>query len=740
MTVSKTKAVFALSVTVVVVVFGIAVESYDYLRHEYHTETLTVQVTWSDDSFEYDDLKGRPVIYWAGIRGEVVPSDYIAVLPDAIRHESGLYHRDIWIDAEVIPNIKKVRLCIGDRFQEFTRRDLSDLTARDISLGTGNTNEVNVVRLQSERLSLSSAVAYFDGIINWRGDGRLVATVTVFIFVMLSPVAALLLLLFFLARSLSTAYSSGGPRLERGHVWGALALVFIIALGVRLVGLANLDPHIDEYAHTSAALQLLNGTWPNYTRGIVVTLAISGAYFLFGTSSLTELIAIGAVPGVFVSSLTILPVFALGRRISPSVGIIAALLWAISPWAIGMAHWMREYAYFPFLVLAFLLAIVRIFEILLSGVKGRIIPLFFWLSVFLGYSWYAFLIDTVSTLRVGFLFGALISIGLIIEHRQSILLQCKTRPKLLAALFVPGIVLAYIVWSYATGQSQLTLRPESADWRWFHGVFAGSQPLQWWNGSSVFFWPAVFVFVSYVVITWTQRQRTRYLLTWLIVFAGVLFFYVFFFDRYFNARYIFYVLPILCLLFAVVLDGLWDFVLQQRGKWFRPAVLACAIILTLQLVNPVNTWTAMTTTEHGTTFTDNFQPRVRGVICFLRGHVREETTIIETHLRTPLQVTGLGDIASVHGYSSGSDDRFEQVASIVAENPDHGFMILDVKRGGEWEEGFPTAHDFRLADTRVRTLGQLDQFYIYIWGDHDESGVELQNAMRECAVDFEYPN
>lgn len=734
---SKRKVLLGVSVILCLMLLGVALESYNYLRHEYHTETLSVELEWTDESLGYGDDIARPVIFWQGLRGDVVPSDYITVRPDGIRHKSKLYHRNIWIDSQAISRISKVTVCVGDRCQELAPEDLSTRSIHELSVDSSRIAKVSAVKLPVGALSLGSTIPHFDAIVNWHGDLRFLFTVAGFFAVMLLRLLALALLVVFVFRFQPQTSSSCQLSFSPRYLWVGLALVFLVALVVRLVGLGNIDPHIDEYAHVSAGLELLNGTWPDYTRGIVVSLSVAAAYSLFGASSLGELITIGAVPGVLVSSFTVLPLYALGRRITPIVGLIAAALWAISPWAIGMAHSMREYAYFPFLVLAFLVAIVRIFDILFSDARVRIIPFIFWLLVFFGYVWYAFLIDTRSTARVGFLFAALTVIGLVIAHRHTIYLQFMQRPKLIVAVIIPVIVLAYIVWNYATGQRQLTLLPDGADWRWFNDVLRRSQPLQWWSGASTFFWPAVFVLVPYVVITW--RRRTPYLLTWLIVFAGVLFFYIFFFDRYYNARYIFYILPFVCLLFAVVLDALWNFVVEQRRRWLRQALLACAVMFTLQVVNPMNTWTAMTSTEHGTTFTDNFQPRVRGVVCLLRDRVSDGTTIIQSHLSIPLRVTAIDQSASIHGYSMHSDERFDEVASLIAQNPDQGFMILDVKRGGGWAEGFPTGRDFELAGVEIQTLGQLDQFHVYAWGHHEESRAELQAAMRACAVNFESP-
>ena len=568
---------FVSGLIAVLVVAGVLVtlahERYSYLRHEYNTDSLRLDIVWDREPTPRE----YRTVYWQGIRGDVVASDYLSAIPGGVRHESSLYHRGLWVDARVVSDIALIRLCIAERCRTIEPEDLRGFAREEISYNSRQAATVEAVRIEAGDLARGSRIPYFDGIVNWRGDLYLLAFDLAAVGLQLASLGALVLLLLFVLRS------PGGDIREpisgdRRTIWILLAAIFLTALVVRFWGIGNLDPHVDEYTHVSTALGLSRGAWPDYTRGIIVTIAMAAAYTLSGASSFTELITVGAIPGVLAGALAVLPLYALGRRVSPITGLVAALLWALSPWAIGMAHSMREYAYFPLLILIFVLSIVRIFELLVLQSRFRTRVFVLWALLFAAFSCYAFFVDTASTLRAGFLFGGLTALGLVVGYWGRIYSRLRRQPKLLALAVIPLAVLAYIVFSLATGDSQVSAIPQSPDWWWAHALFAGGYPLQSWNGPSLFFWPVVFALLPAFVLA--LRARSVHVGTWLLTFAGVLAFYVFFFDRYTNSRYMFYILPFVCLLAAATLHAIWSFAVAWPVERSRIVLLLCAAAFT----------------------------------------------------------------------------------------------------------------------------------------------------------------
>ncbi|NOZ72767.1 MAG: hypothetical protein GXP38_12795, partial [Chloroflexi bacterium] len=122
--------------------------------------------------------------------------------------------------------------------------------------------------------------------------------------------------------------------------------VMLLALLLRVPNLGNLYPIEDEYFHLIAARQIVEGVplQDVYQRSLwLVTFPVSLMFRLFGY----QLWAARLV-GVVVNVLGLLPLYLLAKKINRPVGILAALLYATSPWIVLYARLVREYAYHPF--------------------------------------------------------------------------------------------------------------------------------------------------------------------------------------------------------------------------------------------------------------------------------------------------------------------------------------------------------------------------------------------------------
>ena len=119
--------------------------------------------------------------------------------------------------------------------------------------------------------------------------------------------------------------------------------IFALGLALRLYGLAGYPPYIDEYIHTSDAVDLyVNHNFEWNRAYLTVTLPIYLSYLIFGVSLWAS-----RLPMVIINMLAIFPLFALGKKIDQKLGYLAVGLFVLNPWAIAAARPARDYAIVP---------------------------------------------------------------------------------------------------------------------------------------------------------------------------------------------------------------------------------------------------------------------------------------------------------------------------------------------------------------------------------------------------------
>ena len=116
------------------------------------------------------------------------------------------------------------------------------------------------------------------------------------------------------------------PRAAAIAVW----VLFAVGVAIRLVNLGGFPPYPDEDNHTSTALELLRTGTTTYTRSLLtVTLPVLLSFKLLGVSWFEA-----RLPMVLLSMASVWPLYAIASRVNRSVGVLAAFLFAISPWMI----------------------------------------------------------------------------------------------------------------------------------------------------------------------------------------------------------------------------------------------------------------------------------------------------------------------------------------------------------------------------------------------------------------------
>ncbi|MBS8121653.1 hypothetical protein [Candidatus Vampirococcus lugosii] len=495
---------------------------------------------------------------------------------------------------------------------------------------------------------------------------------------------------------------------------GILVLAFIL----RYINLTILDPYSDEPAHLIAGYNLLQNGFAEYTRALLVSYSVAFFYWLGNASSFYEYLYWGRLPGIIFSSLTIIPLYFLAKKINKPIAIITISLWAISPWSIGVAKSIREYAFYPFFVLIFILICIKFFENIFKGIFNK--TTIFSGGFILSFLYYVLKIDTLSTLKISLLIFVSILGFFIIKNYKKVFNFIKNikSNKIIASIFYISILLlfGYIIY-YVLGSSHVNFALEFNK-NYFNIFLDGniSSPIHWWNGLEGYKY--ISYFLIFGAVLYSIYYKKYYLLFILTIFIILIFFYTFLFDRYYKPRYIFYVLPFFTILISTGVYGFYSFVksaIFKGGLCKKYISTAIILIFILSIIKPTNTLYPITSDEHGYVKTTNeYHDRLKNAIKLLENRIEENDVFINTIMSSTLELAFGVDENNRYRYSYKDEDRFKKVDEIIANN-NQGFIILDGRRNGYWAEGYPKDEGFYSNDTWVKVLMNKDGIQIYRW-------------------------
>lgn len=503
---------------------------------------------------------------------------------------------------------------------------------------------------------------------------------------------------------------------KRSAYTACFFLILLLAFLLRFANLTILDPYTDEYSHLLAAKDYLDLGYFHYARASMVTYLVIFFSRLGNAASFYEYVFWGRLPGVIFSTLTVIPLYFLTRKISPSVALISIFLWATSPWSIGVAKTIREYAFHPFFILLALLTLVKFLE-LLADFKIRRLPLMIlYLLPAAALAGYAFRYDTASTLRICIVVFAAAAAYYFVAYLLRFKNLAKTGKIAFIVALIPACLVAAWMLVYASSSGHVSIDDLQLSDYWLR-VFlvpgSPSTPLHWW-GDYPFLAVAIFICGTGFVHAVFQK-RHRYYFMHFTVFAVLLAFYVFFFDRYDRPRYIFYALPFFIPLVAVSVYALVDYAGKLKPLSLKIIGTLAAVIFLFQAFNYQNIIYPVFSGEHGYVKTTNeHHDSLKSTIELLEKEISLDDVFIVTVARGALELGFNIDSDRIYGYSFKDKNRFEKVASIIEANP-QGFMILDWRRNGYYAEGYPHEGQFLIGDTTVEVIMNKDGMQIYRW-------------------------
>ena len=131
--------------------------------------------------------------------------------------------------------------------------------------------------------------------------------------------------------------------------WGYSLLLFgiiMLSFGLRIWEVTDMDAYCDEELHLESIYSILQRGTIDYERAQIVTYLSVFFCWLGDAVGYYGHLYWSRIPSIVISTFTVVPIYWLGRKANKEIGLIAAFLWAMSPWAIVMSRYVREYAYY----------------------------------------------------------------------------------------------------------------------------------------------------------------------------------------------------------------------------------------------------------------------------------------------------------------------------------------------------------------------------------------------------------
>jgi len=505
----------------------------------------------------------------------------------------------------------------------------------------------------------------------------------------------------------------------------SLAAIVFAGLVFRLVEINEIGIYTDEFTSLIRAMSLVDhgssvyisggeltqldfmkyNTFPR-THFIVWTTSIM--FKFFGQSLLTA-----RLPIIILSAATAIPLYYVGKMINRRVGLIAAILWLMSPWALLIGRLVREYAIFPlFYLIVFLILLalsrwlIMIFE---RRKKMRFSVLFLGVFAVLFPLAYAFYLDAGSTFQQVIVpyFTAFLYFVFLLLNSEKIRRQIKVY--ILSALGLFALVGALFI-LYLRGGVNIALTTEfSSDWT---DIILGDSPRQWFNNTGVYLFYLIFAIATLGSFVAIVKKKFPVIFFYALAFFIFLYAYSFHFGRYSRPRYgfVMHVWMVPLIAFGVYL--LYLILRDQRTrlrKWLAGVTLTVMLLLTF---NPVSTYRGIYTQKGGINpIVEEYLYRFDEVHEKYGEEFRDSAIVCSTC--GPLYWFNTVDLMDnkVNSLVFHDGDVLGKVSPVFAEN-EHGWVILD-----RWR-----FRNFGLKEEQMDFFGHpiefvesIRGFYIYKW-------------------------
>jgi hypothetical protein len=483
-----------------------------------------------------------------------------------------------------------------------------------------------------------------------------------------------------------------------------LSILLILGFIVRVINLTALEPYTDEYVHLLFAREINDDNYErHYLRAYFLTYLVSIIFKIFGESLFNA-----RLPGIIISTLTIIPMYFIGKKIANKhVGIITATLWAFLPWGIMISRNVREYAYFPFFYALIFLLFISFYEYVRKYLRNRTISYHFYETIppyIILLSLppiYAFILDTSSTFKQ----IAIFYIAAFLFISYCLLRDTEINRKIKNIIFFFTLVILTIgVFNFLNHEMSFMRKQPLLNEIWLNGLFFST------SMTAIFF---IALTITFITIIFYPNQPNKYPFIGFILFIFLLYlyFYTFHFTRYFRPRYEFalmvWYLPILAFGIYMIIK------LINPKKIFTKILLSCLLLVVV--INPKLLYVALTHQQHGyVPITIEFHDKVSPVLEKYQTIIKSKTPIV-CSLCGALEWYGKVKLTgnNVHYYNYNSPERFKNMQEFMTKHK-RGWIFLDLRRNNRWTTGLPTK-DTNIGNVNIYFIERLSGLYVYKW-------------------------
>ncbi|MFH1590556.1 MAG: hypothetical protein ABIC95_01375 [archaeon] len=339
---------------------------------------------------------------------------------------------------------------------------------------------------------------------------------------------------------------------KEGWLYGvALIAIALIGIGLRVWSAGTITPGRDSFHHIIAAKNIIENGIHYYTRSDFLNYSLAFLFKRFGYS-----LFIARVPLIIASTISTFIIYQLGKKISKKIGLLSSLLWVTSPWAIGMAHFVREYEIMVMISLFLILNILNYFQKVENHIVTKFKARLFWFSVISIGLTTAFMKLTSSAGIM--LLSAVLVLG-ICSVSWMVTEYFSNHKKMAYSVIVAIMSLTYFFFKefFWFGKKIIPLPISLVDKGihfvpyWFNVFFNPlvEFPVQWYSLEAGITWVLPVIIVVSVIALMTNKYYRLYL----IVFFSYLLFYStkLIEQAYFLPRYIYVTLPY----FSIILSA-----------------------------------------------------------------------------------------------------------------------------------------------------------------------------------------
>lgn len=478
-----------------------------------------------------------------------------------------------------------------------------------------------------------------------------------------------------------------------------ISFLVLLAFLIRYINLNSTNAHIDAYNHLTGAKSILSVGKTDYRRSYFLTYFISRLYSLTNPSSLQEYLYWARIPGIVIGSLSIIPLYLLVDKKYKTVGIISSILWLMSPWAIEMSRAVRGYIYYLFIIIISLLLLFYTLEKLLNFEKKHLFKIILSILFISFNTYYALFIDKYSTMKIIVPILCVGYFSFIIVNIKAIF-KIFSKKKLLSILiFLLHIGAFYYILSLLQHNPDINFLPLEANMRWKTRFF-GNNDLHWWSGFN-FLYIEVFYIITGVVFAIKEKNKNYLLLflTFILTLLG----YIFFFKRYPNDRYIFYILP-----FFIILIAYGVYYLFKIRKHITNKLLCCLYVIFLVIF----IFLSFSNFSMIKSLCRQSPDYLEDIFLSLENEIQKDDVVI-SYLNHAFWLEFELDPCNTYKYRSSDLEMPNKVQNIIESN-NRGYLII-TSHITNWRTLYPTDKHFYIGDTLIESFKTGDYYIIYRW-------------------------